>query len=66
MSAESPELKLSKELKGIAKALNETIEQVSGEPLGFALVVFGSDAQSPCSFVSNCDRDSVMPDRTGP
>ena len=56
------EIEASKALQKIARFVDEALEAVSGEHMGFCLVVFHGEKKGSTgrnSYVSNCDREEV-------
>jgi hypothetical protein len=53
------DLKVSRRLKALAKNLEKNIEKMSGERMGFALLVFGTEPGAKMQYISNCDRDQM-------
>lgn len=54
------DITISQAMPGLAKALDESIENLSGEQRGFLLVVFNSESDGHMNYVSNCNRNQVM------
>ena len=50
-------IKLSKELKDIAKLLDARITEAAGERMAFTLIVY---AEGRASYVGNCDRADAI------
>ena len=50
---------VSKGLQGLADLVQEEIEKLAGQKMGFALVVFNAEAGSRMNYVSNCARNEV-------
>jgi hypothetical protein len=57
--ASSPETKASRVLQSIATVINDVLEDETGQPMGFALVVFNQAVDRRSSYVSNCNREDV-------
>ena len=52
--------KISVAMQKIAKQLEEHLESIAGERMGFSLVVFNVVENSRMNYVSNCDRREVQ------
>lgn len=50
------DLEVSRRLKMIANNISANLDQISDEPLGFALVIFGN---GEANYISNCRRLEV-------
>lgn len=48
--------KVSKKLRDFAKTLGPQIEEMAGQPMGFALLIFSPVEGERMSYISNCDR----------
>lgn len=63
--SEQSELEISKMLQSLAVKIGEELEEAGGEPIGFCLVTFPTDAESRkrggfVNYVSNCARTNVI------
>ena len=50
-------IKVSKEMQTVATVVSRILEEIAGEPMGFALVVF---TEGRASYISNCKREEVI------
>lgn len=50
-------LRVSRHLQAIAQGLSEILEEISGEKLGFTLLVF---TEQRAQYVSNCKREESV------
>ncbi len=53
-------LAVSKNLRRLAEALADALEDIAGRPMHFTLVVFGTEAGDACSYITTCDRESSI------
>jgi hypothetical protein len=61
MSASATELKLSRELRDIAKLLSKKLDAIAGEHVLFSLHVWGDGrAGGVASYVSNAKREDII------
>jgi hypothetical protein len=56
----NPDEKVSFELKDIAEKIDDKLESVAGQKMGFSLVVFNVESESRLNYVSNCNRQDVI------
>lgn len=49
----------SEVMQAYAEVIDETLQQITGEKMGFCLVVFPETDGSLCNYISNCDRKEV-------
>jgi hypothetical protein len=59
MKVAEADKKVSEQLQNVAKGLNQLLEEIAGQKMGFSLVVFNAEAGSRLNYVSNCDRGEV-------
>jgi len=55
----NPDIAVSKELQTIAREINDRLEAVAGQNMGFSLLVFQAVEGSRMNYVSNCNRQDV-------
>ena len=55
----NPDTLISLELQTIAAEINDRLEGVAGQKMGFSLVIFNTEENSRINYVSNCNREDV-------
>ena len=56
----SPEVKTSIAMQELAKAISESLMAITGEDMGFMLMVFNTTNDARTNYISNCDREEVI------
>lgn len=46
-------------MQELADAIDNSLQEITGDKMGFSLIVFNSEAGSRMNYVSNCNREDV-------